>query len=57
MPSSVLDIVLRCKDTHSLCPPVDKLIGETTGRKLNSRQKLNSIRRNVMYCVPDRAMF
>lgn len=53
MPSSVLDIVLRCKDTHSLCPLIDKLIGEATGRKLNSKQKLNSIRRNVMRCVPD----
>lgn len=53
MPSSVLDIVLRCKDTHSLCPLIDKLIGEATGRKLNSKQKLNSVRRNAMLCVPD----
>lgn len=53
MPSSVLDIVLRGKDTHSLCPPIDKPIGEATGRKLSSKQKLSSIRRNVMCCVPD----
>lgn len=53
MPSSVLGIELRYKDTDSLCSPIDKLIGEATGKKSNSKQRLNAIRRNAMCCVPD----
>lgn len=40
MPSSVLGIAVKSKDTDSLCPPGDKLTCEAIGEKLNSKQEV-----------------
>ena len=40
MPSSVLGIAVKSKDTDSLCPPGDKLTCEAIGEKLNTKQEV-----------------
>lgn len=40
MPSPVLGIAVKSKDTDSLCLPGNKLICEAIGERLNSKQEV-----------------